>query len=187
MINTDRLTLRNWKASDHEKFVALNQDSDVMEYFPHKWEEEKSLKFIEFCFERIETRGWGWWAVEEQTTAEFIGFVGLNTIGDDLPIECGYEIGWRLARPYWGKGYATEAATASLQHAFTILNLHEIVAFTAIENHRSRRVMEKLGMHNMQQNFAYPEIPADSVLQEQVLYGLIRPTFIDAQAKAIFD
>lgn len=187
MINTDRLILRNWTSSDRDKFVALNQDPDVMAYFPEIWSEQRSKEFIDFCVERIETRGWGWWAVEETATAEFIGFIGLNSIPSELPIDCNYEIGWRLAKPYWGRGYATEAATAALQYAFTILNLHEIVAFTTVENQRSRRVMENLGMHNLEQNFLHPNVSADSGLQEHVLYGMLRSTFINAQAEALFD
>jgi len=56
MIDTDRLTLRNWKSSDREKFVALNQDSEVMKYFPDKWDEDKSLHFIDFCVGRIDAQ-----------------------------------------------------------------------------------------------------------------------------------
>ena len=82
-------------------------------------------------------------------------------------------MGWRLARPYWGRGYATEAATAAVQFAFSSLELDSIVSFTAAVNLRSRRVMERLGMsHNEANDFEHPIVARGHPLSHHVLYTL---------------
>jgi ribosomal-protein-alanine N-acetyltransferase len=81
------------------------------------------------------------------------------------------EVGWRLARSAWGKGYATEAARAALTFGFEQVGLEEIVAFTAVGNQRSRAVMERLGMsHAPADDFDHPGIPAGHPLRRHVLY-----------------
>ncbi len=79
-------------------------------------------------------------------TGTFIGFVGLRDVPDNLSFAPGVEVGWRLARPFWGRGYATEAASAALTFGFETVGLTEIVSYTSAINLRSRRVMERLGM-----------------------------------------
>ena len=83
------------------------------------------------------------------------------------------EIGWRLARDCWGRGYATEGAQAVLTFAFGRLNLAEIVSFTADSNVRSQAVMERLGMtHKPADDFDHPMIAAGSPVRRHVLYRL---------------
>jgi ribosomal-protein-alanine N-acetyltransferase len=85
------------------------------------------------------------------------------------------EIGWRLAREYWGHGYATEGARASLRFAFETLRLDEVVSFTVPANRRSRRVMERLGMtHNPADDFEHPDVPPGHPIRPHVLYRLRR-------------
>src|SRR5690606_14340984 len=99
---------------------------------------------------KIEEKGWGFWAAVLADSQEFIGFIGLNDVTRDAlpaPFAPAVEIGWRLAFKHWGKGYATEGAKACLQYGFETLRLKEIVSFTAVQNNRSRRVMERIGMH----------------------------------------
>jgi ribosomal-protein-alanine N-acetyltransferase len=80
-------------------------------------------------------------------------------------------VGWRLAFDHWGHGYATEAAHASLHHAFDNLGVPEVVAFTATGNKRSRRVMERLGMtHDANGDFDHPNVPDGHILKRHVLY-----------------
>ena len=79
------------------------------------------------------------------------------------------EIGWRLAYDYWGKGYATEGAKASLNYGFKELNLSEIVSFTVPNNLRSRQVMERIGMTYMDE-FEHPLLPQEHPLRKHVLY-----------------
>jgi RimJ/RimL family protein N-acetyltransferase len=89
------------------------------------------------------------------------------------------EIGWRLDEPYWGHGYATEAAGAAAWFGFDALHLAEIVSFTVPSNSRSRRVMEKLGMtHSPADDFDHPELPQGHRLQRHVLYRLTRQALL---------
>src|SRR5690606_16901137 len=103
----------------------------------------------------------------------FIGFTGLSTPAN-LPCSPCVEIGWRLARACWGRGYGTEAARASLYFAFATLALEEVVAFTPIGNRASRALMEKLAMRDSGHNFQHPEVPYGHPLREHVLYRLTR-------------
>ena len=101
--------------------------------------------------------------------------VGLGTVPFEAHFTPAVEVAWRLARAYWGRGYATEAAPASLDHGFAELGLPEIVAFTVPANLRSRRVMERLGMtRRPQDDFDHPIVP-EGPLKRQVLYGLGNP------------
>lgn len=126
------------------------------------------------CETLIAERGWGFWAVEIKATGVFIGFVGLHIPSSALPFSPCVEIGWRLARPYWGRGYATEAARAALQVGFEHLALQEIVSFTAVRNRRSRAVMERLHMVRDEETFNHPDVPEESGLREHCLYRISR-------------
>ncbi|MCW5797006.1 MAG: GNAT family N-acetyltransferase [Nitrospira sp.] len=168
---TPRLTLRQWRASDLEPFAAMNADADVMRYYPAMWTREQSDGFAERVRQLIEERGWGFWAVEERPSGQFIGFVGLHTPSNELPFAPCVEVGWRLAKRYWGLGYATEAAQSAIAFGFQHLHLGELVAFTAIDNLKSRAVMERLGMR-LACEFDHPQVPAESELRRHVLYRL---------------
>ena len=88
------------------------------------------------------------------------------------------EVGWRLARALWGQGYATEAARASVEFAFTRLALDEIVSMTVPANLRSRRVMKRLGLsRNAADDFMHPLLPEGDPLRPHVLYRLGRTQF----------
>jgi ribosomal-protein-alanine N-acetyltransferase len=83
------------------------------------------------------------------------------------------EVGWRLARAHWGKGYATEGARAALDYGFATRGLAEIVSFTAETNLRSRRVMERIGMRrNPAEDFDHPNLPAGHALRRHVLFRI---------------
>src|SRR5206468_12482570 len=83
--------------------------------------------------------------------------------------------GWlRLARSYWGKGFATEAAKGSLRVAFERLNLDEVVSFTSVINWPSRAVMERIGMANTGEDFDHPALPEGSELRRHCLYKIAR-------------
>ena len=170
-IATPRLLLRQWRKSDRAAFAGLNADPEVMRFFPHPLSRAASDAMAERIEQRIDEQGWGLWAVEVPGVAEFIGFVGLNSPAPELPCAPCVEIGWRLARAFWGFGYATEAATAVLAFAFSTLRLPEIVSFTTAGNLRSRAVMERLGMtRDPADDFDHPALPADHPLRPHVLY-----------------
>ncbi len=175
--STERLHLRQWQASDREPFAQMNADPRVMEFFPNLLDRASSDALADRIEGKIRDRGWGWWATEIRETQEFIGFVGLNVPAVELPFSPCVEVGWRLAFPYWGKGYATEAATEALRIGFEVLQLDEIVSFTALQNQRSRAVMERLQMREMPGTFLHPSLPSDHPLAEHCLYKLSRLEF----------
>jgi 3-dehydroquinate dehydratase/shikimate dehydrogenase len=172
-IKTERLILRSWRERDLEPFAKLCADPRVMEYFPDPLSRQESDVLAGRIQTRMRQQGWGFWAAEAPGVADFIGFIGLGHVPDVLPFAPAVEIGWRLAFEYWGQGYATEGALASLKYGFETLKLGEIVAFTATQNERSRRVMEKLGMHrDPKDDFDSPKIPEGHPLRSHVLYRL---------------
>lgn len=173
-IETDRLKLRQWLPSDYAPFAALNADPDVMKYFPGTLSEAESNLLAQRCETEISENGWGLWAVERKSTGVFIGFVGLHRPATKLPFSPCVEIGWRLAKQYWGNGYATEAAQEALRYAFENLHLAEIVSFTSVINKQSQNVMKKIGMADTRKNFMHPSLPAGDRLQEHVLFKIVR-------------
>ena len=171
-IQTERLILRRWRREDQPIFADINADPEVMRYYPRLLSAEESDAMAHKFQKLLSARGWGFWAVELIDEKSFIGFVGLHEPTYELPVSPCVEIGWRLAKRYWGKGYATEAAMASLDVAFNKLALKEVYAFTSVSNRRSRAVMERIGMINLKRNFEHPIIPQNNALREHVLYQL---------------
>ena len=171
---TDRLILRQWREEDLPTFASLNADPEVMKYFPKPLGREESDKMAQQCQRLISARGWGVWAAELKSSSEFIGFIGLHEPISTLPFSPCIEVAWRLHRPFWGNGYATEAGREALRFAFETLDKKEILSFTTLSNAPSRAVMERLGLTNTQQNFEHPELPAGHTLAEHVLYKITR-------------
>jgi RimJ/RimL family protein N-acetyltransferase len=172
--DTTRLRLRQWRGSDRAPFADLNADPAVMEYFPAPISREASDAAIDLWQSQIAERGWSNWAVELVEAGQFIGFVGLSVPRRMLPFSPCVEIGWRLARPYWGRGLATEAARGALRVGFGRLGLQEIVSFTAVGNRRSRAVMERIGMRDAHEDFEHPGVPEGHALRLHCLYRLGR-------------
>jgi RimJ/RimL family protein N-acetyltransferase len=180
---TQRLLLRQWRAADREPFAALNADPIVMAHFPATLTREKSDATAEYCERHILEHGWGVWVTEIKETGQFAGIVGLNIPRDDLPISPCVEVLWRLARSYWGQGFATEAARRALQIGFNDLKLPEIVAFTVPSNTRSRAVMERLGMRMDGAMFQHPGVP-ESPLRTHCNYRLAREQWLSSSPPA---
>ena len=175
VLETDRLVLRRWKDSDREPFAAMSRDPEVMEFFPAPLSREESDAMVDRIEQKFEERGWSLFAVEEREGGKFTGFVGLNVPGYETPFTPCVEIGWRLARPFWGRGLATEAARAVLDFGFHQLDLHEIVSFTAVQNRRSQKLMERIGMTRDPENdFDHPMLEEGHWLRRHVLYRLRR-------------
>ena len=115
-------------------------------------------------------------------SGEFVGFTGLAVPSFEAPFTPAVEVGWRLARPAWGHGYATEAARASLAYGFGELGLEEVVSFTSVGNARSRAVMERLGMtHDRAGDFQHPLLAPGDPLRPHVLY---RPVACSEEERA---
>lgn len=172
-IKTERLILRPWRQDDLVPFAQLNADPRVMEYFPSVKSYQETVEEFELIRGKFETNGWGFWAASLIEDGKFIGFIGLNNVRFTANFTPAVEIGWRLAYEYWGKGYATEGASAALKYAFEKLGLNEIVSFTAINNMRSRHVMEKIGMyHDEKSDFDHPRLPEGHPLRRHALYRI---------------
>lgn len=100
-----------------------------------------------------------------------MGLVGLTRSDFDAGLVPGIEIAWQLAYDHWGQGFATEAAQRVLEDAFTTQQLSEVIAITSIDNHRSRRVMERLGMHHSpSETFEHPHLAEGDPLRTHVVY-----------------
>ena len=117
-----------------------------MEFFPSRLSREQSDAVATRIRKHFEHHGFGLWAVEVPELVPFIGFVGLSIPSFEAHFTPCVEVGWRLAYEHWGRGYASEAATAALDFGFGELGLDEIVSFTSTSNQRSMRVMERIGM-----------------------------------------
>jgi len=171
-LETERLLLRQWCKEDLPGFAELNADPEVMEFYPDLLSRQQSNAAAEKFKTLISKNGWGFWAVESTHDQAFIGLVGLHEPVYKLPVSPCVEIGWRLARTYWGRGYATEAARACLDFAFDQLDLSEVFAFSSVPNMKSRAVMERLDMANIEANFDHPIIPHGSPFREHVVYKI---------------
>lgn len=175
-LETKRLYLRQWQPNDLAAFAKMNADAKVMRYFPKRLPLHVSNAIANKCQQLIEEKGWGFWAVSLKDDSKkqdtFIGFVGLNDTHPDMSFAPCVEIAWRLGKEYWGQGYATEAAQAALRFAFDTLALDEVVAFTAVINTPSQRLMTRLGMVNTHDNFHHPALDLSHPLSEHVLYKM---------------
>lgn len=175
MISTPRLLLREWRQSDLPAFAALNADPEVMACLLGTLERGESDSRARRVLEHFAAHGFGLWAAEVPGVAEFIGFIGLCYPAFQAHFTPCVEIGWRLARAYWGQGYATEGARGALAYGFRELPLDEIVSMTVPANGRSWRVMQRLGMtRSPQDDFDHPLLPAGHRLRRHVLYRLTR-------------
>jgi ribosomal-protein-alanine N-acetyltransferase len=170
-LRTDRLLLRPWREDDLEPFAALNADPAVMEHFARPLDRPESDAFVARIMAHFAREGFGFWAVEVPGAAPLVGLVGLARPAFEAPFTPCVEIGWRLAREHWGKGYATEAALAALRYGFEELSLDEIVAFTVPGNVRSQAVMGRIGMtRSADDDFDHPSLPEGHPLRRHVLY-----------------
>lgn len=175
--DTGRLRVRQWRDGDREPFAALNADPRVMAFFPAPLSRAESDALVDRIAAGIDERGWGFWAVEERAGGAFVGFVGLGVPPPELPFSPCVEIGWRLARAFWGLGYATEAARGALRVGFERLALAEIVSFTAARNLPSEAVMKRLGMVS-DGTFEHPAMAVGHPLRLHKLYRLGRDAWL---------
>jgi ribosomal-protein-alanine N-acetyltransferase len=172
-LRTERLLLRRWRLADRAPFAAMNADPEVMRYFPSALTPADSDALVDRIEAGFEKYGFGLWALDVLATGEFIGFTGLSVPSFDAHFTPAVEIGWRLARPAWGHGYATEAARRAVASGFGDHGLTDMVSFTSLVNVRSQAVMRRIGMtHDPAADFDHPRLPAGHPLQRHVLWRL---------------
>lgn len=174
-LRSDRLLLRPWRDADRGPFAALNADPVVMEHFPATLDRAASDALAGRIAEHFDRHGWGLWALEVPGVTPFAGYVGLAVPRFDAPFMPAVEIGWRLARDHWGRGYASEGARRVLRFAFVEAGLAEVVSFTVPANRRSWRVMERIGMvRDPDGDFDHPLLPAGHALRRHWLWRIAR-------------
>lgn len=174
-LRTKRLRLRPWRNDDLDALAAMNADPDVMRYFPKCLNRDGSAEMMARNTQHMQRHGFAWWALEVPGVSSFAGGVSLLMPGFDAHFTPAFEIGWRLPKAFWGKGYATEAARAVLDFAFYHIGLSEVVSYTTVDNEQSRKVMTRLGMTNRSaDNFGHPLLPFNHPFKHHVLYRLTR-------------
>lgn len=173
ILETSRLTLRTWRDADAEAYYQINQDPKVLEFLPGPMTMQQVQDFMQRMNQQWEERRYTLWAAEEKASGNMIGFIGLNYLDLTPVLPPCVEIGWRLGSAFWYKGYATEGAKAALQFGFEQCQLQEITAIAVPENHRSLRVMEKIGLKRDENaDFNHPRLPANHKLSHHVFYRL---------------
>ena len=177
-LSTDRMILRPWTDSDYAPFFAMSSDPQVHAYLPPFPDKHACNAFVDKLRADFSRRGWGFWALEHKESGGFMGTAGMHEPGPEFGVgrPC-VEIGWRLAPPFWGKGFATEAAREALRFAFSELKLEEVVSFTAVGNERSYRVMERLGMER-EKRFDLLLFPPGHPHRPHYLYALSRQKWL---------
>jgi ribosomal-protein-alanine N-acetyltransferase len=143
-LETDRLRLRPVAAEDFDHFAALYADADVMRFIGTlgALTREQSRQRLAFMLDHWRQHGFGMWALFQKVDGAFVGRCGMRYLDDTPEIELGYT----LAKAFWGLGFATEASQAVLDYAFAVLKLPRVVAIADPANVASVNVMRKLGM-----------------------------------------
>jgi ribosomal-protein-alanine N-acetyltransferase len=172
-LRTPRLLLREWRDEDTEAFATMFADPALTEFL-----QPPGDGWVARARAHWDEHGFGQFVVELPGEQPFIGVIGLDQLRWAVPFAPAIEVAWKLARPYWGQGYAVEAARAAVEDGLFRLGFDEIVAFTVVDNWRSRRVMERLGMsRDPAEDFDHPRLvdERDHPLRRHVLYRIRRP------------
>ena len=147
-IETERLIMRPFQKDDVERLFLLDSNPEVMKYIGIKplTKIEQSAEVIKMVQKQYTEKGIGRWAVIEKESNLLIGWSGLKLIDYEINGHQNfYEIGYRFLPEFWGKGYATESAKASLEYGFKKMNLDKICAHAHSENVASNHTLKKLG------------------------------------------
>ncbi|TDQ11902.1 GNAT family N-acetyltransferase [Pedobacter metabolipauper] len=161
LTESDRIYLREILPTDKHAMFELDSDPEVHTFLgnhPVKTIEE-AVHQIEFIRDQYVKNGVGRLAIIEKSTNEFVGWAGLKLMTTPVNNRFGhYDLGYRLIKRYWGKGFATEAAYASLSYGFSTLGITEIYAIADCRNEASKKVLEKSGLKCVEQ-FDYEGVP----------------------------
>ena len=144
ILETARLRMRAFRVDDLDAYAAMCADPEVMRFLGTgvTLDRSESWRSMAGFLGHWALRGYGMWALEEKQTGTLVGRSGfLNPEG--WP---GFELGWTLGRPSWGKGFATEAARRALDYAFEDLGRKRVISLIRPANTPSMRVAERLGM-----------------------------------------
>lgn len=148
-IETERLLIREILPSDEEGMFEMDSDREVHKYLGGHFftDSAQSRDLIAFIRRQYNEAGVCRWAIVKKDDGRFVGWTGFRLIKETINYHTGYyDFGYRLARKYWGQGYATEAAKVALQHGLEELKLKEVYAMTHPDNIASRNILEKIGL-----------------------------------------
>ena len=144
ILETERLILRELAPTDLDFVAAMMGNGEVTRYYGRRFDRADAEVWLDQQLERYQVDGHGLWLVLDRQAGAPVGQVGLmlqEVEGQELP-----EIGWLLHRPYWGRGYATEAAAATRDAAFTRWHYGAVISLIRPENTSSQRVARRIGM-----------------------------------------
>ncbi len=178
ILKSERLGFRNWNKNDLVAFAQINGDKEVMEYFPNPLSESETAEFIDRLIKHYETNKFNYFATELLATGELIGFVGLAYQTYETDFTPAVDIGWRLKKSAWGKGYATEGANKCLAFAFNELNLSKVISTCTAKNKKSEHLMKKIGMKKVKE-FKHPRLKAFPEFETCVLYEIDKATWME--------
>ena len=162
-LETDRLLLRGWREADLGAYARICADEQFARYFGVPLERDDAWRQMALYAGHWELRGFGLWAVEEKASGALVGRVGLYE-PEGWP---GLEVGWGLDPAVWGRGYATEAGSASLDYAWRVLGAERVISIIDPDNARSIAVAERLG-ETFERRWRLRTLPV-------VIYGVDRP------------
>lgn len=149
ILETQRLIIREIDETDIDSMLELHSDPEVHIYLRNKTitSREKIKEAIASLHQQYKEFGVGRWAMIDKKSSEFIGWTGLEFVTKEINKHINfYDLGYRLLRRFWGQGYATESALASLEYAFNKLKLTEVYAMADIKNEGSNKILKKVGL-----------------------------------------
>ena len=144
LIETRRLHLRPYAETDVRDALTVLGDEETMSFYPQPYSAEQVATIIRSSIDTFRRHGYGRFAVIEKAGGEFVGECGITIQDIDGVKE--HEVGYKIARAKWGRGYAHQAAAAVVQYGFGTLGLSRLCSYMASDHLQSRRVAEKLGM-----------------------------------------
>ena len=176
IFKSERLGFRNWKLEDLTEFAEINSDPHVMEHFPKPLSYKETKEFILRLQKHYSKWGYTYYATEIIETGELIGFIGLAYQTYKTEFTPAMDIGWRLKKTAWGKGYATEGAKKCLAYAFSNLNSKRIIAVCTVNNTKSENVMKKIGM-TKKGEFNHPNLKDFPAYEKCIYYEFVKGEF----------
>ena len=181
MIETARLKLRPWEEDDLPEFIRVTNTETVMRHLGGVMGPDYFQTVFQRMRESQEKEGFCFWLAERRDGGALLGFCGFKRGGAGT-ITGELEIGWRLREDAWGRGYAREAAEASLDWAWANRPEESIYAITIPQNVKSRALMERLGMvRRPDLDFDHPNYPVDHPLRRHITYSIARPNGLGEQ------
>jgi RimJ/RimL family protein N-acetyltransferase len=178
MIETGRLRLRPCREDDKPAFATILNTPAMTAELGGVRSRAAIDALVDKRIADQSRHGFSYWAVELRDSAELIGTCGLRIASNypGTPVEGMHEMGWRIAESHWGRGYATEAAQATLDWAWATLPVTTIAAWTTAGNRKSWRVMERLGMARAPQlDFTRSDHAPDDPVAAIRVYTIARP------------